>query len=348
MTTSEAVTGAPHAAASGRRPSLLRAELRRFAARRFIRLLLALAVGGYLVVMTLVAVTQFAKPSPAGVADGQRRLEQAVDDAQRARQVCLDDADRPADVPEQDACGSEITPESFRVEDFMAKRPFALADALSPGALAMGVAAAALAFLVGATYVGAEWSTRSMVALLFWEPRRLRVMRTKLAVTAATAALIGALAQALWAGTAVLIALTRGNTRGVTGGLWADVLAQQGRLTVLAALLALLGFGLANLVRNTGAALGVGFLYVAVVEPAVRALRPTWQPWLLTDNVAALALEGGHRVAVPKRFVDPTGQVQHELREITLSNLHGALVLGGVSLAVVTLGVVLFLRRDLH
>ena len=61
-------------------------------------------------------------------------------------------------------------------------------------------------------------------------------------------------------------------------------------LTVLAGLLA---FGLTNLVRNTGAALGIGFVYLVIAESAVRALRPRWQPWLLSDNAVALVQDGG-------------------------------------------------------
>ena len=45
--------------------------------------------------------------------------------------------------------------------------------------------------------------------------------------------------------------------------------------------------------RNTGAALGIGFVYLVIVESAVRALRPRWQPWLLSDNAAALVQDGG-------------------------------------------------------
>ena len=42
--------------------------------------------------------------------------------------------------------------------------------------------AAALAVAIGATWIGAEWSSRTIVALLFWVPRRLQVMAATLAV----------------------------------------------------------------------------------------------------------------------------------------------------------------------
>jgi hypothetical protein len=42
----------------------------------------------------------------------------------------------------------------------------------------------------------------------------------------------------------------------------------------------------ASLGRNTAAALGAGFGYIVVVENLIRALKPQWQQWLVTDNGA--------------------------------------------------------------
>jgi hypothetical protein len=68
---------------------------------------------------------------------------------------------------------------------------------------------------------------------------------------------------------------------------WAiEVAAVLARGATAAALMALLGLSLAGLGRNTAAALGAGFFYLAVVENLVRGLRPQWTPWLLTDNAA--------------------------------------------------------------
>ena len=47
-----------------------------------------------------------------------------------------------------------------------------------------------------------------------------------------------------------------------------------------------LGMSVASLGRNTAAALGVGFGYIVVVENLIRVLKPQWQEWLVTDNVA--------------------------------------------------------------
>jgi hypothetical protein len=328
-----------------RRGSLLRAEAHRFVSRRFIRWLLLLAVAAYVVLMAFVGLTQFATTDAERLADAQRRADVAVAEAEGFYEQCLEDPNRPADEPVEQFCGPPPE-ESLTATDFLDPPPFVLADQLDEGALAIGVASAMLAFLVGATYVGAEWSTKSMVALLFWEPRRLRVMGVKFAVTAAAAALLAVAAQALWWATAELLAATRGERGRFPAGFWPDLVGQQARTVLFVVLAALLGFGIANLVRNTGASLGVGFVYFAVVETAVRLFLPRGQEWLLTDNAAALLLPDGGTIYVYEDF-GPGEDVQ-EATEIYLSNVHGGMVLGIVTTVVVVVGVVLFKRRDLQ
>ncbi len=140
-----------------------------------------------------------------------------------------------------------------------------------------------------------------------------------------------------------------GRTGPLPDGFYGDLFAQQGRAILLVVFTGLLGFVIANLVRNTGAALGVGFVYFAVVENAVRIFRSSWQEWLLTDNAAALVLTGGHRIFIfGEGFVDEQGAFVDSGREVLLTNVHGGLVLGIATAVLVGLGVVLFARRDLH
>ena len=337
--------------------SLLAAEVLRFRSRRFIQLLLALGVVGFLIAVG-VASTQFAKASPAGLAAAEQRRDAILVESERGRQACLDNPpspgdlppDVPADAPPEFFCGPPLTDQELPVTQFIDPQPFVLAEGLPGAALGVAGLTAALAFVLGATYVGAEWSSRSMVALLFWEPRRGRVMATKLAVLAVAAMALGVLAQGLWTVAALLLARTRGISDGLPPDFWSDVVGQQGRSVLLAVLTALLGFAVANLVRNTGAALGVGFLYFAILENILRVVSQRSQRFLLSDNIAALLLDGGHRIFVNDGgVVDPvTGSVSFEGREIVLSNVHGGVVLGLVTAVLVGIGVLLFARRDLH
>jgi hypothetical protein len=335
----------PEAQAPTRDGSLLRAETHRFVSRRFIRWLLLVALVAYALLMTFVGLTQFAKTDASRLADAQRRADVAVAETQGFYEQCLEDPNRPADVPVEEFCGPPPE-ESLAATDFLEPPPFVLAEQLDEGALALGVVSALLAFLIGATYVGAEWSSKSMVALLFWEPRRLRVMGVKLGVTAAAAVLLAVAVQVVWWATAELLAATRGERGRFPADFWPDLLGQQARTVLFVVLTALLGFGIANLVRNTGAALGVGFVYFAVVETAVRIFRPRWQEWLLTDNAAALLLPDGGTIYIYEDMAP--GEDVQQATEIVMSNVHGGLVLGIVTAVVVVVGVVLFKRRDLH
>jgi hypothetical protein len=322
---------------------LVRAELHRFRARRFIQALLALGVLGWLAA-TVIGLTQFGVPNDQDYADAQQRIEQEVAISNGFRQDCLNDPNRPADVPADEPCGPEMTASDFRVEDWLDKSPFDLASAGQPGAIGFGAAAAVLAFLIGATWIGAEWSSRSLVALLFWETRRVRVFGAKIAVLLGAAALLGVVMQAGWLAMASILRAAVGNGADLPDRFWGDLLAMQGRCVLLTVLAALAGFGLANLVRNTGAALGVGFVYFAVVETAVRALRPGWVPYLVTSNVGALLSRGGFDIPI----FDGSFTVDGQPRIVHVSSLQGGLVLAVVLALVVGVGVVLFARRDVQ
>jgi hypothetical protein len=128
-------------------------------------------------------------------------------------------------------------------------------------------------------------------------------------------------------------------------GFWSDLLQTQARGVLLTVIAALLAFGLTNLVRNTGAALGIAFVYLIIVESAVRGLRPMWQPWLLTDNAAALVQQGGVTIYV---YPEQSGSGPVEPIEYYLGHLQSGVFLTVVTLVVVAVGAVLFARRDLH
>jgi hypothetical protein len=323
---------------------LLRAEAHRFRARRFIQVLLGLALLGWLVAV-VIGLTAFGNPTEADFAAASEQIDQEVAVQEGFRQDCLADPARPDDISPEDYCGQPVRASDFRAEDFVSKAPFDLATAGGPGALGFGAASAVLAFLVGATWIGAEWSTRSLVALLFWVPQRLKVMGVKLAVLAVAMALFGTLMQAAWLAMAGILNAVAGSGNGLPDGFWEELVATQGRSVLLTVLAALVGFGLANLVRNTGAALGIGFVYFAILETAIRILRPTWEPWLLSNNAVALVNPGGITVLVPSGEVGPNTSA---FAEYLIGNLQGGIVLGATSAAVVALGVVLFDRRDIH
>ena len=148
---------------------LLRAEVHRFPSRRFIQVVLAVAVVGW-IGATVIALTQFGEPSAGDIADAEQRIAADLQISEQFRQDCLDD---PAQIPEgvspEDFCGPEQTRDDIQLEWYLDKAPFDFESAGTNGALGFAALSAVIAALVGATWIGAEWSTRSLVALLFLE-----------------------------------------------------------------------------------------------------------------------------------------------------------------------------------
>lgn len=342
---SAADSAEPREALNRGRGSLLRVELARISARRFIRILLGLAVLGF-VILSAVAFTQFSRPTPQSLAEAETQRDADIAASEEFREDCLADESIPEEEREL-RCGPPLTADQIPIEAYLDKSPFTLADDLPAGALGVAGAAAALGFVIGATYIGAEWSSRSIVALLFWEPRRLRVLGVKTTMTVLVATVLGVVSQLAWIGVGLLLARSRG-TPDTPDGFWADTWAQSGRSVLLVVIAALLGFGVANLIRNTGAALGVGFAYFAIVETAVRALLPSTQAYLLTDNAVALAMSDGLSIFIPgPAVVQETGSVV-EFTEFVLTNLRGGVTLAAYCLVLLAIGTWLFRRRDLQ
>lgn len=117
-----------------------------------------------------------------------------------------------------------------------------------------------------------------------------------LAVTGVVLAL-SIIAQVVWAFTARLLLSARGLPVSSLGAdaahFWSDVLGVQVRAALLTLPCVWLGFGLANLIRNTAAALGIAFIYFAVLESVLRSISPSLQPYIFVTSIAALATKGG-------------------------------------------------------
>jgi hypothetical protein len=338
--------------AAGPFSRLLRAELHRFRSRRFLQVLAGLSVLGW-IVATVISLTQFGVPDDGDRAAARAEIDRIVADQEIFREQCLEDPEEiyggplPEGTSPEEMCGPPMTAADFNVEDFIGKAPFDLASLGTVGAVAFAVAAAVVAFIVGSTWIGAEWSSRSLVALLFWVPQRLRVMAAKITVLVLGAALFGVLAQAGWLLMAWILRAAVGTDDPLPDDFWGEVLALQGRSVLLTVLIALLGFGLTNLVRNTGAALGIGFVYFAVMETALRAFQPSWEPWLLSTNAAGLLAPGG--IEIPDYdnvTVGPDGATGPSI--YVLENLQAGIFLAAVAAVIVGAGVVLFARRDVQ
>jgi len=341
---------APRPRAATRKGSLLGAELGRLRRRRLVVTLLLLGLAVLLVGMAVTFGTHSTDLSDARAEATQAAQEQAAmnEDFEAS---CRQDPT----VSEEDkdiACTAGDVPTA---DDLFEDPRFVAERGLPELAIGMAVVGALVAALVGATAVGADWSSRAMITLLTWEPRRLRLLGTRLAAIALVCAAAGVVAQLLVLGLGAVTAQLRGTwatppAADEIAGLvphahfWRDLLSLQLRGVVLMVLAAVLAASVTTVTRHTGGLLGLLFAWFAVAENAVRILGSDrgWPRWLLTENIVAFLLPGGQRMASTSE--GPTGALQPET---LVSNLDALLYLGAVTAGAAVLAGVLLRRRDL-
>ena len=139
-------------------------------------------------------------------------------------------------------------------------------------------------WLIGTSLAGAEWQAGTMTTLLTWEPRRFRVLVAKTIAAAVGVFAMILLLDLLFTGLMALVAATRGSTEGTDTSLVRSLVGLDVRVATLAAFGAVLGLSLTMVTRNTGATLGIAFVYLVIVEGLFRQFFPGWRAWLLGDN----------------------------------------------------------------
>lgn len=138
----------------------------------------------------------------------------------------------------------------------------------------------------GASVAGAEWKAITITTLLTWEPRRSRLLLTRFTAGALLAFVIAIALQVLFMAAALPAVFAHGSTETPGGGWWISLGLAVVRGALYTAVGAVLAEALAMLGRNTAFALVGLFGWVAVVEGAVRGLRPGWARWMWGENMA--------------------------------------------------------------
>jgi ABC-2 type transport system permease protein len=169
------------------------------------------------------------------------------------------------------------------VVDFQhtAKHPFNVRTGL-PNAIATFTGPVVLvAFIVGASLLGANYTSRSLTTLLTWEPRRARLLFSR-AVTCAAFTFCASLAAIVLLVLALLpAALAHATGHGIP---YASVAALATRSALLAAAASAIGVSFAAIGRSTAAALIGALVYLMVIERAAVALIPDVGRWLLLND----------------------------------------------------------------
>jgi hypothetical protein len=268
---------------------LLSAEVLRFRSRRLVRILGAIALA-----VLLLTLARLFFVSSRDTTQARLRAEKEFALQKEGCQQNPGDGTQPggAPVPAGVSCPYFIdetgTPRQVTVEMLLVDPRIHARKALRTVAVAVAGGAAMIAFVLGASFIGAEWNAGTMQALLFWEPRRVRVLVAKAVALVGGVVVMTAGLQAVGFGGMYLVTATRGSTAGVTGGVVMSVLLTMLRGMAVVSVTALLGYAIAGLARVTGAALGGAFLYFLILEQILGGLRPGWQRFLFTANIAAV------------------------------------------------------------
>ncbi|MGW0431993.1 ABC transporter permease subunit [Micromonospora sp. NPDC003197] len=255
--------------------SLYVTELRRLFKRRLTRVMLVLLVLGLAAITVSFSVASH-KIDPARIAAAEAQAEQ---DFQRQIKLheqmvveCEAAKARGEDVERYGPdCGREYPPlrEHFEAEwylpfQFEFRGQFGIFISVFCGILAL------FAFIVGASYVGAEWNTGGMMNLLLWRPKRLSVLFAKLGALLSSVVGIGVVLGALWTTAFWLIGKYDGITGKMTQGVWESFAISGARGLGLVLAVGAIAFGLASLGRHTAMALGVAVGVGVVSEIGLR------------------------------------------------------------------------------
>jgi ABC-type transport system involved in multi-copper enzyme maturation permease subunit len=251
--------------------SLLRAELRRLFKRRFTKFMLAfvvLALGAIVVSFSFASHKIGPAEHAAAQATANRQVAVWAAQVERDKAACeqakqttdtQDDKQWPQDCASMTApTAGDVPADNFLPYEFNFRTGFGNFISIFGGILAL------FAYAVGASYVGAEWSSGGMMNLLLWRPRRLPVLLTKLGAFLGSLLAIGVALGAVWTAALWLVAKYDGNASKVTQGAWESFAISGARALGLVAAVGVVGFGLASLGRHTamalGAAVGLGVL----------------------------------------------------------------------------------------
>jgi ABC-type transport system involved in multi-copper enzyme maturation permease subunit len=320
---------------------LLRSEISRLTHRRLFRVLALILLGGTIVVSLLSFVSHENRAGSTNEELRQIQIQQQV-----YWEDCADNSQDP-----EAFCGPEPRKQSLETFEYGADQRYKAYELLPVAVIGASFAAAGVAFIMGASSGGAEWSSRSMTLQLLFEPRRLRLLALKWLGLVLTLIVLSLVTMVSAVGLGALTASTRGTwderfalTPEVKGELWQTLATMGLRGLLLVALAATLGYGIAMLVRNTGASLGVAFVYFVLVEGALR--WALWDygpdPFMLSTNSAALLVPGGIEVPAGTRG---SGAFE-EVKYVDLSNLRAMVTLTGYTIVLSVAAVWSFTRRD--
>jgi len=277
---------------------LTRIEVRRLLARNLVRSLLVALAGGLVVIAVITAVHSNRNLAAAHArAAAEARAASSVGPPPSVVKASCEKEVRAGELSPGSCKHIPIQtgpPASFFYQDPRLFFATGVAPRIEGATMIVGL----LAFLAGASAVGAEWGAGTFASLLTFEPRRLRVLVAKVAAVVAGAVVVALLAQAFEVGATAATAATRGSMAGTSAHVLAEALWTALRGLGLVAFFAAAGVAVAGITRSTAATVGLLAAYLVGVEVFLVHFEPGWDRWTLATAASAL-LDGRATIAPP-------------------------------------------------
>ena len=316
---------------------LIWTEVTRLTSRRFTGIALIMLLLG-LAGFQLVLNDALSPPSGEQLATSERAYQQThrewVANHEQDEQDCRDTGAPP------DEC---VVPEPTLVEFTGSPTPFK--DATGTALKLSALLAALVAFMIAASFIGAEYSSGSMTSWLTFVPRRGHVFWSKLLTVAGFAVLLGMLCATLVFDVALVLAHLHGSRVESV-----RELVEMGARSVLSVVvLAIFGFCIGLLSRRTAGAIGVLLALVVVWFVRIGPLSSLpWAqritPWTPDGNILAI-VDHGYTYSVPVERA-PADGVNFDLIEHSVSLTHGVAYWSIILALLITCSLLTFRRRD--
>jgi ABC-2 type transport system permease protein len=319
--------------------------------RLFARRLTVIGVAAVMVVTALLLFATWREARPLSAAQ-QQQAQQQFDQAQKDWQLHGEEykkqceTDWKAQPDPKPAMAEFCQVMEPKLENF-GKPKTVFAELMPSLLLGSSYLLAFAAFVMGASFVGAEFSSGAIGNWLTFEPRRLRVYGSKLVAAALGMAPLAVVVLAVLTAGTWLIVQHYGIVDGTTGKVWGDLAGTAGRSVAATAGAGALGGVVALLLRHTAAAIGVAMGYLVLVEGLFARALLNFQPWLGKTNFEAW-IAHGTSYYVEKCQTMSDGNYNCNQVEKTLSFEHGAWYLGILAVVLVAAGALVFNRRDVN
>jgi hypothetical protein len=210
----------------------------------------------------------------------------------------------------------------------------------------VGVLLVCLAFVLGASFVGAETGASGLSTQLMYEPRRWRMHAAKTAAVAISCAAVAICVCCVIAATMLLGSHLHGIVPHVRSDWWKARAREIGRVALACSLAGVMAYAITLVVKRTGAGI-VLFLVQLPLAAMFMRLQERGQPDSLLAKLARAVPYYGLQILVLGRDHIPHADQYEQLRGVTTSAA-GLALAGAWAIALLLIAGVLFARSEVR